>query len=303
MKEPYLNPNQTPPALVWNAEDQVLDISKSAMLVSSAFSVIGTTRKDSSLKDKLLEDSDAHAESVNVTKSLFDKSELIRIRAIRTKARNYINDYTLPWGKSGERLLPAQMYNEFSERISELKTEWDSAVAQIIERYPIMMDSARERLAELFKEGDYPAHEAVEDLFSFEICYLPVPTENDFRVDLIGTASMEAIKGTIHDMVSKKVGEANTNIIRRMLEALNHLTEKIVDDKAIFRDVTVDRVREIADLAEKLNLTKDDQITGFCQDLRNLAKTTPADLRADKTKRAKTAAKAQEIAKNLKGVL
>jgi hypothetical protein len=143
----------------------------------------------------------------------------------------------------------------------------------------------------------------VEKLFSFKIAYLPVPTAGDFRVDLIGTASMEAIKGSIQGMVEDKVGEANASILRRMMQVLAHLTEKLADEKAIFRDVTVDKVKEIADLADKLNLTKDAKITEVAKEMRLLAKVSANDLREDSTKRTKTAQKAKELQNSLAGVM
>ena len=287
----------------WENHKSQIDISKNAMLVETNFSCLGSTKKatDVDVVDK--DGEKTNENSVNTTKILFAKDAMLQIRAIRSQARNYIKTHTLPWGKSGERLLPAKMFNQFSERVEELRQSYESAVHSFIAKFPEIMDQNRDRLGKIFSANDYPDESSLLDFFQFNVTYLPVPIENDFRVDVIGDAVQKTIKSGISDMVTKKIGEANASLLERMLRKVHHLSTRLQSEDGHFKDSSVTAISEIVTLVNELNFTENQEITDLANDLAKISEVTPKEIRDDESKKADVLKKANDLANKIEGIM
>ena len=101
--------------------------------------------------------------------------------------------------------------------------------------------------------------------------------------------------------------EAKRELVRRMVEPLRAMATKLAEQPkdgrsdVIFRDTLIDNVREIVQLAPKLNLSGDPAIDAFVAEMEGLTRYNPETLRKDKATRAGVAEKAADTLKRLSG--
>jgi hypothetical protein len=83
---------------------------------------------------------------------------------------------------------------------------------------------------------------------------------------------------------------------------VRHVSDKLKDGDAIFRDSLIGNVRELVDLLPALNLTGDPALTSAVSEVKNkLADLDPQALRDHEVDRAAAALAADEIARKMAG--
>ncbi len=225
------------------------------------------------------------------------------IRTIRSNARRFIRKHTLPWGKNAERLLPAKMFNKFSEEVESFRIQFDSAISSFEEKYPQLLDENKQRLGDLFRPEDYPTPEEVKACFTFSVNYLPVPIESDFRVEIIGEAVTKKIKTGIDDLVQHKVAEAEGDMLAKMLKKVRHLSERLTDKKGHFKDASLDAIREIATIVNDLNFTDNQEISKIVESLNDLTEVKPEEVRNDEAVKNDVLKSANQIVEQIEGIM
>ncbi len=91
---------------------------------------------------------------------------------------------TLPWDDAGCRILPADMFMQYSKDMREAKDEFDEAVKAFITSYPKTVAAARKRLGGLLDTKKLPSANDIRHRFGVRLDIFPLPDADDFRVDL-----------------------------------------------------------------------------------------------------------------------
>lgn len=208
---------------------------------------------------------------------------------IRTK----FYDNTLPWGLEGTFILPTSNYLGFMTDFRKERAERDALVDTFVDEYPALKAQAQQALGPLYLDADYPAPSAMRKKFYMELDVMPVPS-TDFRVQ-IGSEELERIQQSVEQRVKEAQVIAMKDLWNRVYEKVSHISEKLADPKAIFRDSMIDNARELCDLLPRLNFTDDPHLEALRQEIESKLLKNPNALRLHPEVRRDTAAEAKAI--------
>ena len=275
-------------------------ISERAMLATVHISVWTARKHDRAISKEVADNHGAHERAGRYHKRLFVYAEkLDNIQTIANRVRAMFYKYSLPWSDEGFRILPKEVYFEFTEALAKEKSLFWEAVNSFLDSYPSYIAAAREQQGTMFRESDYPPSTAVRKKFDLQFKVNPLPAGNDFRVEL-SEAHKALICEQIDADVRATIGAASRDLFNRAYEVVGHMASRLGDPDAIFRNTTVSNVAELADLLPRLNITKDPQLDRLAQEIKQHLCVYGANmLRESKVLRNSTAAKAHDIAQRI----
>jgi hypothetical protein len=226
---------------------------------------------------------DAAAEEI-VQNQLNDASLVVNRKLFRDKA-NPVNriltaasevytahkKMTLPYMDAGPRILANGMYLEYTKEmktrlghldgmIADVLRNWDQHVAADMNFRNRSMSGGRATV------DDYPTAEQFKERIGFDLRFSPLPDESHFLFDL-----SEDDKAGFAQSMKEIAAGARRDCIMRMLAPLSHLVDKlrlpIGETGSIFRDSAITNVVEGCEIARKLNLDEDPEITALIGEL------------------------------------
>jgi hypothetical protein len=162
---------------------------------------------------------------------------------------------TLPWTDSGARLLPAAHFMDYSKKMREAKIEYATLVRTFEQKYPTEVQAARNRLGSMYDAGDYPDPSDISKEFGIDVSITPVPTANDFRVD-VGDEAVNEIKQQINNSIAEKQADAVKATFDRVREVVSKMHERLSDPTFVVNSTirrTFDTNRVIFPLFSKIN--------------------------------------------------
>lgn len=255
----------------------------------------------------------ANAEWTKFTKRLVRADALKAIKKAEAAARATHKELTLPWNENGQRILPAQAFQDYMQKMGAHSDDHEAAVDEFIAAYDGLIDEARRELGGLFNADDYPTAAELQSKFVFDTELTALDTTGDFRVQM-SEAEMEQLQAQIAKRTEARLAGAMTDVYQRLHEVVAHMADRLKaykpktgdDDKVQnpFRDATLNNVRDIVDLMPKLNITNDPELDALAAEVRqNLLDADAKTLRTDDAKRAEVAQKADEIANAMAGMM
>lgn len=224
-------------------------------------------------------------------KLLIDTAALDPSDKVAGAARQHHYKVTLPWGDNGDRLLPASLFMDYTQTMRQFRTEFEDRVRLLVQNYPALVQAARSRLGTMYDPSDYPPN--IRDRFDFSTSFSPVPTANDFRVDL-SAEHIEYIKADITSRLQTRQNDAVKDVWSRVRKIVSKIHEQTIDENRKIYDSAIENAREFVDMLPALNFTGDSELNQIEVDIRSLL-VSPDRLRADKRLRADTAKAADAI--------
>ena len=230
---------------------------------------------------------------------------------------NIIKKYCIPWA-TGTHLLPAELIDDFERDINNAIAEWNRLVEQVRLTYDESVETARkpkpDGLGKLFQEQWFPPVDQVVAKYSIEVKPYRMLSDprhvDDIRVNL-PQAKIDRMKADIEKELVEVSKQTNIEVHKRITSALESLVDglkrhgvKEGDDgkSGAFRDGTVTKMNELADIAKKLNVTGDSKLDAAVDAIKkDLTDLQPAELRDDQSKRKDIGSKAQKIIDDLDG--
>jgi hypothetical protein len=175
----------------------------------------------------------------------------------------------------------------------------DAAKHFVSNRYATLKAQAKKKRNGLYVEADYPSEAELERKFYAEVVFLPVPDAGHIVVDL-HNAEIARIQRDTEQMVAQAVEEAQREVWVRLYEPVKNMAAALAVPDRRFNDTLVGNVREIVDLAPKLNLTSDPRVAEIVAEVKkHLVKASAETLRSDPDKRSENAKKAAELARKM----
>lgn len=230
-------------------------------------------------------------------KVLIAKDHLKAIQQIASKARDFHYENTLPWSDNGDRVLPSTNYFEYVAKLRELKAEFEEKVNAFVMNYPSLVEEAKTKLNGLFNANDYPRLDLIKDKFDFKSSFMPLATEDDFRVQL-GEDEVKDLKNNIQSEINQRLNEAVQDIFNRVKAQLEHMHERLSDKDAVFRDSLFTNMSDLVKLLPRLNITNDSAINALVEDLKSLC-VDPEAVRHSAHLRSAKANEVNSILKNM----
>jgi hypothetical protein len=269
----------------------------SCMLVQLHIAVWAARRHDKDV------DADVAARAGSkVNKGRFNKSLLPddapsykAVTQAATAMRDWYYMHTLLWN-TGSRILSGTHFQTFADGAYARRDTFLRATDVFCAEYPSLRLAARPELNGLWKAGDYPAD--VRAKFRCNVAYLPVTfNADDFRQTL-NDDERRLIEQSAIESIEAATGDA----FQRLHKALTAMVTKLHDPDATYRDSLFGNLAELCDVLPGLNITHDARLDAAIDAIRaELTSVPPQTARTDKTVRADTARKAEELAASMAG--
>jgi hypothetical protein len=271
-----------------------------ALLVQLNISQWTARKYDKKASRKVAEEFHSYIDQGRYNKALLPMNGLLdRVHKKTTLIRTKFYTNTSPWGIEGTFMLSSKNYLSFTNEFRKEKGEWQYLVDDFLNNYDDLRQDAQRVLGQLYNEDDYPSQDMLVRKFSMDLAIFPVPS-TDFRV-AIGDEELAEIQKDVERRVMDAQNHAMQDLWDRLYKQVEHMTEKLSDPKAIFRDSMVENARELCSLLPRLNFTDDPNLENLRQQVEaNIARHHPDALRNDPDLRQDTAAEAKAIMEKMK---
>lgn len=267
-------------------------IRDTAMLVTLTISQWTARKYDKSVSKEVEQQHNAK-DAGRYNKLLVAKEALEAINKTANAARTAHYSMTLPWGDKGDRLLPAMLFQTYTDKVRDFKGQFDMQVSRFTRDYPQLKADAQQRLGTMYNPLDYPPVDDIANRFGMEFEFTGIPTSQDFRVDL-SADHIDNIRQDIEARVMKRQQEAMKDCWTRVREVVEHIHERLSDKDKTFRDSLIGNARELIAILPALNITGDAELAQLGTEVESLL-LPPERLRADEALRSDTADKAAAI--------
>ncbi len=286
--------NQT--AEILHDEIEKRDVRGRATLVTLHIRQWTARKYDRKASDKVASDHHATSDAGRYHKRLVDVGAYlkpIKQTADDMRATHYL--YTLPWLDNGQRILPIAHYEAYCERMNKLANQFNKRVHDFIDVYPQAKQQARAWLGELYDEADYPDPEQARAKFEADYYMQPMPSAEDFRVDL-----SEADIDKAADKIELAVKQAQSEAWQRLADCVEAIATRLPKyssgDMKYLRESIITNLVEVADLVPGMNILQQPELDKLAREARDkLASHSITALRDNDELRSRKAREAEAI--------
>ena len=281
-----------------------MSLTNKAMILNLQIGLWSGHKLDKEKSAEVTRDAGAQTGAARVNKHLIAKEVMSPITQAASAVRTHFYGATLPWKDNGDRLLTRVMYMGFMEEHGRRVQEFKDAVHHFTNfTYPGVRDQAEFRMGELFKPDDYPHAEDIERKFYVTLDIDAITEAGDFRVQGLDSDDVDRIKGDMEQAMQVRITKAMGDVWKRLADTLGYFSERMNSD-GVFRDSTVNNLKEIAALLPGLNLTGDPALAAIGHEISVLVgQHDPKDIRKDPELREAIGREAQDIIDNMKGFM
>lgn len=276
-------------------------LNRKAMLVTLNISYWSSRKYDRKVSQEVADSHKTDQRAGRYRKNLLpvDAPSYQAVRNTISAARDEHYKHSLPWSTDGARILPAANFQRYADAMREKRAAFDKAVREFIVEYPALREQAREALNTMYQSEDYPPPADIVDRFGFATKVYPLPSGEDFRVDLTNV-NVGDIRNQIEQETKAAVAEGMKDAYARLHDVVSRMSARLGDPDGKFKNSLVGNIRELCDLLPSLNLTGDVELTRLVGDVKKKLTVNEAeDLRDDPTLRKKVADDARQIEHDL----
>ena len=189
---------------------------------------------------------------------------------------------TMPWSDSGPRIVTMEnLFNGgYKRELDNRRDEFYRLVDVFLGVYPTLISAAAFQLGDLFDREEYPDAEVIRSKFRFNYTLTPIPTANDFRIDIGEQAKRELVE-QYEAAFNDRLNNAMRDVWNRLHECLTHMSERLASDeegkRKLFHGTLLTNARELIDLLSRLNVTQDPKLEEARRDLQSALLNTEID--------------------------
>ena len=271
-------------------------IQERAMLAAVHISIWTAVKHDRGVSRDVAERNGAPMSAGRYNKQLLrGANKLDELRTLAGQVRQYFYKITLPWTDEGYRLLPANLYFDLTARMREFEASFEQGVEAFLTVYPQYIEQVRPELNGLFREEDYPKAEKLRRKFGVKLEVLPIPTGNDFRVQM-SAEEQARVAREIDSNVRQSLVRGTEDLWSRLRDVVSHMVDRLNEPESRFHATLVTNIFDLVELLPKLNVTGDPELNRFAEEARQkLCTYTAHDLKKHELLRVATAADAAGI--------
>lgn len=279
-------------------------ITEKAMLAAVHISIWTAVKHDRGVSRDVADRNGARERAGRYNKQLLAGAvKLEELRTLAGQIRQYFYKITLPWSDEGFRLLPSHFFFELSGRMREFEASFGAGVDDFLDVYPAYIQDARAELAGLFRQEDYPAAAKLREKFSVKLEVLPIPSGEDFRVQL-SAEEQARIAREIDSNVRQSLAKGTEDLWKRMREVVSHMVDRLNEPESRFHASLVTNIYDLVTLLPRLNVNQDPDLERLASLVRaRLCNHTAQDLKKHDLLRVTTAAEAAGIVAEIDEVL
>lgn len=279
------------------------ELSSRAMLADFSTSVWDGRKKNKAVADEITSSKHAEKDAGAWWTRVLPRRTVKPIWAAVNNGRRIHATFTLPWSNDGARILPAEMFMKYTEQMRRAEERFEDAVQDFVREYPDILAGARKRLGDLFDKDAYPSPAEVRGKFKWEVEIMPIPSSNDFRVEL-GDRQVASIRKGIEAQVNERMKAATSDLWERLHKVVAKAAESLGEPDKVFKDSLIGNVKEICQILPALNVTGDTKLEKIRGEVeKTLAKAKPSEMRQNAKERKATADAAKKIADTMAGIM
>jgi hypothetical protein len=240
----------------------------------------------------------AEGEFLSARKKLLDTRHPAyqEVTAVRGKVLAYWKAVTLPYPEPGIRLLRHNEVEVFHEKLVELRTELQEAVARLDAHYAELKQTARQRLGRLYNPADYPP--VLQGLFALDWEF-PSVEPPDYLLQL-SPALYEQERNRVTTRFEEAVQLAEQAFLSEFAKLVSHLSERLSTDESgtrkVFRDTAITNLLAFFDRFGQLNVRSNTELEALIEQAQQIVQgVEPQQLRDQDSLR-------QHVATQLSGV-
>lgn len=238
-------------------------LANKAMLVSLTINKPSGTKKDEVASKENAASHQADEEWASVSKRLWSKEAMQLFTKPAGAARKALEAQTAPWSKAG-RILTAANYEKVLEEMQQHEAAFWDGVESFLTHVEEHMEEARQKAGTLYDDEDYEVDmEELRGKFGFEALFLPLPSEDDFRVNL-SQAELGRVKEQLVNSMNASYNHAIKEPWQRLYKVTRTMAERLQafdsEETKTIRSAIIDNVLELADLLPALNLADDPEL-------------------------------------------
>jgi hypothetical protein len=254
---------------------QPTKLADKVILVKLTQRKVALTKRDAYLSDKIQrQEGDA---SLTVLTKLF-RSKGNAVAQIMTKFNEvytYHKAHTLPYVDAGPRILPNDLYFEYTQETKHRIAQVDNLKRTYMPQYDqLVLDDVSYRnsghAAGRASVDDYPTAEQFDTAMSIDIRFQPMPDSRHFLFDL-SDDDLQSFQTSEQEASAAM----NADILSRMLKPLSALTQRLQEYQGQkgerFHNSLVENVIEGCDLALKLAINPTDEFIDEINTLKAMA--------------------------------
>jgi hypothetical protein len=283
-------------------------LSDKAVLVKLTLRRAALTRRDEGLTATL--QAQENDKSLTVLTKLFRNKEsaISQIMAKYGEVYAYHKKHTLPYVDAGPRILPNEMYFEYTQEMKHRIASVDSLLDTYMPMYDqLVLDDVAYRnsgsAAGRASVDEYPTAENFRLSMSAELRFQPMPDASHFLFDL-----SEDDVASFKRAEEEAAAAANSDAINRMLKPMAALVTKLKDyqggQKERFHNSLIDNVIEGCDMAKRLAINPTPELLAEIEGIKSLAGSildTVEVVKGSANARAKAKADLDAVANKLAG--
>jgi hypothetical protein len=168
--------------------------------------------------------------------------------------RKDFDRHTLPWSVDGMRILKSEAYMGFSQEVNHWRDTWETARDTFLRAYPLLQGEASIALGSMYDPSDYPSVDDLRGRFKFDIRFMPIADERDWRID-VGDEAKAKLQADIRAQLEEVEANAMTEAWSRVQDVVEKTVERLANPDAIFRDSLVDNAVELCAIMPSLNIS------------------------------------------------
>jgi hypothetical protein len=283
-------------------------LSDKAVLVKLTLRRAALTKRDHGLTATL--QAQENDKSLTVLTKLFRNKEsaINQIMAKYGEVYAYHKKHTLPYVDAGPRILPNEMYFEYTQEMKHRIASVDVLLDTYMPMYDqLVLDDVAYRnsgsAAGRASVDEYPTAENFRLSMSAELRFQPMPDASHFLFDL-----SEDDVASFKRAEEEAAAAANSDAINRMLKPMAALVTKLKDyqggQKERFHNSLIDNVIEGCDMAKRLAINPTPELLAEIEGIKSLAGSildTVEVVKGSANARAKAKADLDAVANKLAG--
>lgn len=280
-----------------------MSIASSAVLVELNISVWTANKLDKTATETVLKSNNATvSDAAQVRKNLMAGTTLRKsIADYAAGCRLWHNTRTLPWSDKGPRLLSTSLFMDYKSEANVRRDTFLRMTDEFRDKYPALMQTAANYMGDLHDPADYPDVDEVMSKFGFRLVFSPVPTSNDFRLD-IPQQELDEMAKSYDVAFETRVAEAMRTPWDKLHAMLTGMTAKLTegDDetKRRWHDTFLTNAQDLCQMLTHLNITNDPKLEAARRQLESAIIGTDLDnIKEDALSRADLKSKLDTILK------
>lgn len=222
------------------------------------------------------------------------------VTQIRGRATQFWKSMSLPFPEPGIRLIRQSDIDAIMMQLNTLKSELDAAVVELDHCYADLKTAARDRLGDLYNDGDYPA--SLVGLFDMEWDFPSVEPPPYLRQLSPEIYRQECQR--VQNRFTEAVQLAEQAFSEELAKLVEHLTERLSgrDDgkPKVFRDSVVENFNEFFDRFQSLNIGSNESLDQLVEQAQSIVGgVQPQQLRDDHDLRERISSQMSEVQSSL----